>query len=275
MHPVILYVAAFLIIFTCYTSKGWSQQSTELKENYPGDFLTIEKKFPNTAIDGYNLYVPHSCTSESKPFPILMFFQGGLGVGGEVEAIYNWELPKKMRETHSIDSELDELRMNTFVVIMPHISKGQFYDNVSGIEAILEEVISNYHVDGQRIYLTGLSRGGHGTWGVASRIPGRFLAIAPIAGAGHGIESYKTLATTPILTSHNKDDDIVNYKETYNIVKKIEAASNINFHRGIDISQVDFRNNDHIFISSETGGHNAWSEVYDSVDFYHWLLKYQ
>jgi predicted peptidase len=247
------------------------------KGSHPGKFYTIEKKYENSNVDGYNLYIPNSYTNGSKAFPVIVFLQGGLGVGGRVDAIFNWELPKELKETKDLGSELKELKLNTFIYVMPHISNGEFYENVDVIKKLIAEVTSNYNVDEHRIYLTGLSRGGHGTWGVASKIPESFAAIAPICGAAHGIADYSNLVKMPILAVHNIADHRVDYNETKNTVKKIEEISGKSFSWLKTISEVDAESNDLIFISGEGDqkGHDAWTEVYNNVNFYKWLLRFR
>ncbi|MEM9687652.1 MAG: hypothetical protein AAF934_12145 [Bacteroidota bacterium] len=246
------------------------------KESHPGKFYTVNKNYDDSNLDGYNLYVPNSCTNDSKAFPLIVFLQGGLGVGGKVDAIFNWELPKALKETKGLKNELDSLKLNTFIYVMPHISRGQFYTNEEAIKNVIEEVSANYNVDTQRIYLTGLSRGGHGTWGLASRMSNTFAAIAPIAGASHGIQDYENLTGIPILTAHNIADKVVRYDRTKNTIESIEEKSNKRFHVAKTISEIDYENNDLIFISGEDEqkGHNAWTDVYNSTNFYKWLLRF-
>ena len=160
---------------------------------------------------------------------------------------------------------------------MLHISRGQFYENVNAIKTVIEEVSNKYNVDKCRIYLTGLSRGGHGSWGVASMMPEIFAAIAPICGASHGIDNYNNLTEIPIWTSHNISDNIVGYNETKNIVEKIEEMSGKRFFQTKTFSEADYENNDLIFTSGEGDqkGHDAWTEVYNNVNFYKWLLRFK
>src|SRR5205823_3941888 len=69
-----------------------------------------------------------------------------------------------------------------FIVVAPQ-SPGRGW-NPEALDALLDEVVSHYKVDKDRIYLTGLSMGGFGTWTLAAAHPGRFAAIAPICGGG-------------------------------------------------------------------------------------------
>lgn len=242
-----------------------------------GTCFTVEKAYPDSKLDGYNMYLPPSYEENSSNFPVIVFLQGGLGVGGEVSAIFNWALPRILKETQRIETELDELRMNTFIYVMPHIQQGQFYQNTEAIAQMLDELIQTYRIDPQRIYLTGLSRGGHGSWGVASQIPERFAAIAPICGALHGVESYEGLAELPIWAAHNEADNIVDYRHTVRAVSEIERIAETSFHRASHSQKVAWENHSRIFVSSSNSvkPHDAWTEVYDEIHFYHWLLRFK
>ena len=245
--------------------------------DHPGVFHTIEKKYANSNVDGYNMYVPRSCTPQSEAFPLILFFQGGLAVGGNVNAILNWELPKELKETKDLSSEINQLKLNTFVYVMPHIARGEFYHNIEAIQQILDEVIIQYNIDESRIYLTGLSRGGFGAWGVASKIPDRFAAIAPIAGSAQGVSNYEPLTNLPIWVAHNVDDAVVDHYRSQNAVRKIEQLSGKKFHQTQTIANADYLNHNQIFTSGKNKiyNHDAWTEMYNEVNFYKWLLRFR
>jgi len=65
-----------------------------------------------------------------------------------------------------------------------------------------------------RIYLTRLGRGGHGTWGLADRMPEYFAAIAPICDGNSDITDAKKLKDLPKRITHNTGNQIVNYNNT-------------------------------------------------------------
>lgn len=271
----VISLLVILGIMGCGTSEQSPEQEEEL--DHPGTFLTIEKQFPNSQVDGYNLYIPRSCTAASKPFPLIVFLQGGFGIGGKVDAIFKWELPKELKETYTLASELDQLKLNTFVYVMPHITSGEYYHGTAGIDQVIDEVVEQYNIDEERIYLTGLSRGGHGTWGVASKIPERFAAIAPIAGKTLGTTDFETLKDLPIWTAHNIEDESVDYSRTENAVRKLERLSEGKFHQTSTVAEADYLQHDHIFTSGANPAHehDAWTEMYNAVNFYKWLLRFR
>ncbi|NRB52339.1 MAG: hypothetical protein HRU41_32060 [Saprospiraceae bacterium] len=268
-----------VLLFTGLLGCGAPTQTEEQedKPEHPGTFLTIEKQFSNSQVDGYNLYIPRTCTASSAPFPLIVFLQGGFGIGGKVEAIFKWELPKELKENHSLDTELNQLKLNTFVYVMPHITSGEYYHGTAGIQQIIDEVLAQYNVDEKRIYLTGLSRGGFGTWGIASQIPERFAAIAPIAGNTLGVSSFEALQDLPIWTAHNLEDERVDYARTENAVRKLERLSEKKFHRTSTVAEAAYLQHDRIFTSGANPSfeHDAWTEMYNEVNFFKWLLKYK
>jgi len=253
-------------------------KQTLITDNKTGDFYLIEKEYPETNVDGYNLYVPKSCTEDSEAFPVIMFFHGGSSVGGgKVDVVYERNLAKYLKETSGLETEIKQLRLNRFVYIIPHISQGQFYHGTPAYPQIIAEVAAQYNIDVNRVYLTGLSRGGHGTWGVASQIPETFAAVAPLCGGQHGVKSYEGFKGLPIWTAHNLADQSVLHEETKGAVEKIELINEAPFHHSKSVKETDYQNHQYIFISGShpVNNHNAWSEVYTSVAFYKWLLRFE
>ena len=247
-------------------------------EDHPGTFKTVVKRYPGNQIDGYNLYLPPAYeTQKDTAFPLIVFLQGGMGVGGEVRNILKWELPKELLETTDLSTDLAQLKLNTFIYVMPHISQGEYYQSVAGMLQLLDEIQQNYRVDSKRVYLTGLSRGGYGTWGLASKMPERFAAVAPIAGAAYGVRDYEALFSLPMWVAHNVADATVDHYRSANAVQRIEAMSDISFHRSSNIAEVDYLMHDHIFTSGSNPSfeHDAWTEVYNEPNFYKWLLRFE
>ena len=273
MKSYFSYPLAFLFALLMITNCSNGQAD----DDHPGKFLVIRKNYNNSNIDGYNLYVPKSCNKDSDAFPVIVFLQGGLGVGGDVSKIMNWGLPKMIREVEDLSAEIDQLRANTFVLIMPHMIGGQFYDHPESIEAILDEVIENYNVDVTRIYLTGLSRGGYGTWGMANKLSDRFAAIAPIAGGPMGAIDNEKFSKLPIWVAHNPDDNVVKYRTSKKAVDGIEEFIGTEFHKSNTVAAADFESNDRIFTSSRNDAkpHDAWTEMYNEPNFYKWLLRFK
>jgi len=184
----LLLLTIILLATTIVSAQRIDTTKPALDDSHPGVLVTIEEDFPRSPIDGYSLYVPKSCKKSGKKYPVIVFLHGGSLVGGDVTRVLNWDLPKSILESSSMESELDILLRDTFIVVMPHISHGEFYGGETAMRTIIDRLVQSENVDPERIYLTGLSRGGYGTWGLASRMSDVFAAVAPICGGSWDIK---------------------------------------------------------------------------------------
>lgn len=269
-----LFIAAYLVCISALTAQEIDTTRPFLDDSHPGVVLTIEEDFPNSPVDGYNLYIPKSCEKSDQKYPIIVFLHGGRLVGGDVAEVINWDLPKAILERSSLDTELDKLLRDTFIVVAPHIANSVFYEGETAIRTILDRIIKDNNGDPDRIYLTGLSRGGYGSWGLAARMPDVFTAVAPICGGSAGITQYSNLEGMPIWVSHNTNDGVVPYRASNGIVNRLEELFQESFHRSSSINSAQYNTNDLIFTSTVSDSHDAWTEMYGSENFYKWLLRF-
>ena len=259
----------FLVLILIIPFYNGFSQTPDLNSSN-GKALVIEKSYKNSTIDGYNIFIPNSYDGKNK-MPLIMFLQGGSGVGGSVGIIYHWALPNLLLS--NMDTELNSY-LDDFIYVMPHIKSGQFYNNESAIRDIIEELSNEYNIDNNRIYLTGLSRGGYGTWGLASKMTDVFAAIAPICGGARGIENYDSLLNYPIWASHNTGDPLVKHEFSLNIIKKLEEHGKI-FQKVNKLSMANYKYLDKIFVSTISDDHDAWTDFYKNKNFYKWLLRFK
>src|SRR5215510_14716075 len=94
---------------------------------------------------------------------------------------------------------------------------------------LLEDVERRHRVDPGRIYLTGMSMGGYGTWSLGLHYPERFAAIAPICGGGdamriflHGPQKAAALKSLAVWAFHGAKDPIVELKESRRMVNALK-----------------------------------------------------
>lgn len=126
--------------------------------------------------------------------------------------------------------------------------------------SILDLVGKTYRVDPRRIYLTGLSYGGFGSWHLASRHPGRFAAVAPVVGWGHP-DHMPPLAEhqVPVWVFAGGRDSGVQARFFYPGLNKLEELG----HKSVR------------FTVHEDVGHDTWGRVYRGQDLYDWLLSHR
>lgn len=269
-------VVIFLLLFsiTANCQETFTEQMSG-STDHPGTLITVSKKYGNSPIDGYNLYVPNSCLNGSEKYPVLVFLQGGKGVGGNVDRVLKWGLPHHILNGNSLDTELDRLQRDTFIVVMPHIRNREFFEGEKAMRAIIADVLQKTNADPNRIYLTGLSRGGYGTWGLASRMNDVFAAAAPICGGGRGINDYEALAEIPLWVTHNTGDGVVSYEASERVVNRLKNDHGVEFHTSSTVADANYKKSDHIFTSNKSDSHDAWTELYFEVKFYKWLLRHE
>jgi predicted peptidase len=132
--------------------------------------------------------------------------------------------------------------------------------------ALLNEITRKYRVDLSRIYLTGLSMGGYGTWDLGLSYPEKFAAIVPICGGGHYItmllasrEKPHALQTLPVWAFHGAKDPVVPLSESQRMVDFLKKAG---------VKEVKLT----VYPDAE---HNSWAETYDNPELYKWLLDHK
>jgi predicted peptidase len=122
--------------------------------------------------------------------------------------------------------------------------------------ALLDDIEQHYDVDPERLYVTGLSMGGFGTWAVALAAPDRFAAIAPICGGGNPAR-VGVLRHLPVWAFHGARDSVVPLQRTVEMVEALrQCGGNVRFT-----------------IYPEAG-HDAWTATYANPGLYAWFLTH-
>jgi predicted peptidase len=103
------------------------------------------------------------------------------------------------------------------------MAQGEPTDPMKAAIGMLEHVEKSYPVDARRIYLTGLSMGGYGSWDLAMRMPEKFAAVAPICGGGDEKQAEK-LVKLPIWAFHGAEDSVVPVARSRSMIEAIKKA---------------------------------------------------
>lgn len=224
-------------------------------------------------IDGYTLYLPESYSAANSSYPVILYLQGAYGVGGPIGQLNDWGLPRLIRDETDLGSRRNQLLLDTFIVVSVHISGGQYDDHPEVIQRILGDVSSSYAVDSDQIYVTGLSRGGHASWNLVSKLPNVFAAAVPVGGEAT-IEDFASFENTAVWVAHNLRDPVVNWSAADAAAKKIEKAVGTSFLRSDRavpaLGQIATAK--YVFTQPDVALHDAWTELYTSTEFYEWLL---
>ena len=143
-----------------------------------------------------------------------------------------------------------------FILVSPQCAADSWWSG-DVLCALLDEVIEHHDVDEDRVYLTGLSMGGYGTWELATAQPDRFAAVAPVCGGGHFMRAYR-LAQLPVWVFHGAKDTIVPLEKSAEMVRALEACG----------GNVTFTVYPH-------AAHDCWTETYANAALYEWFLQHR
>ena len=191
----------------------------------------------------YLIYLPKDY-EQKESWPLMLFLHGS-GERGD-----NLDLVKK----HGPPKLIDAGKQFPFIVVSPQCPNGQSWEPFK-LTALLDEITEKYKVDQDRIYLTGLSMGGFGTWALAAHTPNRFAAIVPICGGGDPSRA-KRIAHIPTWVFHGGKDPTVPIENSKKMVEALKKAGG-----------------DPKFTIYPDAGHDSWTQAYNTPELYEWLLQ--
>lgn len=203
----------------------------------------------------YLLFLPKNHASEpGKRWPLILFLHGAGERGTNVWSVAVHGPPKIVREKPDFP----------FVVVSPQCPAGRRWVDAE-VLALLDDVIERYQVDPKRVYLTGLSMGGYGTWSLGISHPGRFAAIVPICGGGDPLkillpdpQNVEALRSLPVWAFHGAKDPVVNLGESERLVEAL---------RKFGCKEVELT----VYPEAQ---HDSWTATYANPKLYEWLLKH-
>jgi predicted peptidase len=214
----------------------------------PGQHHQVfEKKITKNLSCNYLLFLPEAYGEEKQSWPLIMFLHGAGERGSDLNKVKVHGPPKIVRQRKDFP----------FIVVSPQCPKDDWWtDKVEVLINLLDDIVARYDVDTERIYLTGLSMGGYGTWALAAEYPERFAAIAPICGGGNRIMAFR-LKDMPVWAFHGAKDSLIPLKQSEEMVNAIKA-------RGGDAKLTVYPD----------AGHDSWTETYNNEQLYDWFLKH-
>jgi len=193
------------------------------------------------------LLKPPAQIDQSNPQPLLIFLHGAGERGGDL-SIVNVHGPL-MEENLPFVSDV--------YVLTPQCPKGIYWDTEL-LYLLIKKIIASHDIDESRVYLTGLSMGGWGTWRLSIEHPELFAAIAPVCPPVDEFmfANIKKIKDIPVWAFHGKKDSVVPVEFTINM---IEALQKLGANPRVTIYP--------------KAGHNAWSDTYSNSEFYSWLFS--
>ena len=167
-----------------------------------GDFHLAYQSAVDSQLVPYRLFVPEGYTPD-RSWPLIIGLHGASGSEN------TWLDRRRRGDTENLCKRLSQER--GYVFVAPS-GRGPYtgYRGIGGQDVmdVLDRVLSIYNIDPERVYLTGHSMGGGGTWILGLRHAEKFAAIAPIAASGRWVRSrhVKPHADLPVLFSQGAKD---------------------------------------------------------------------
>ena len=206
----------------------------------------MEKKIIQNISMNYLLYLPSDYDPE-KEWPIVFFLHGAGERGTDLNLV----------KKHGPPMLIEEGKGFPFILISPQCPKYLWWaDKIPELKEIINDVCGLYSVDMNRIYITGLSMGGFGTFSMAKAYPELFAAAVPICGGLKGEGGMDKVKHVPFWIFHGENDDTVPVdmsKKATDIIKKSGGNAKLTIY--------------------PKTGHNSWTETYDNPEVYNWMLK--
>ncbi len=206
---------------------------------------TFEKEILLKVKFEYLLYLPEDYYKSDKDYPLILFLHAAGESGTDLSQV----------KKHGMAKVVETRKDFPFIVVSPQ-NPGRGW-NHEALNALLNRVILDYRVDGDRVYLTGMNTGGFGTWNLATAHPERFAAIAPICGGGDPKAASK-LKDMPIWVFHGAKDPTIPLSRSQEMVDALKAI-------GTDVK----------FTVYPDAVHDCWTQTYDNPELYAWFLSHK
>jgi predicted peptidase len=195
----------------------------------------------------YLLWLPSSYkTDKNTRYPLMIFLHGS-GERGD-----SLDLVRKNGPPSFVDARPDF----PFILVSPQCPSDTWWIT-EDLQQMFQQLIQKYRIDTTRVYLTGLSMGGFGTWDWACKYPGQFAAIAPVCGGGDVLFA-EELKNIPVWAFHGEADPVVPVNRTIQMVEAVNAAggnARMSIYPGV--------------------GHDSWVNAYNDSELYTWLLSHR
>lgn len=221
----------------------------------PQQKLTFQASAPETRC-GYLLFLPQGYAPKGdKEWPLILFLHGAGERGTDLNLVALAGPPKLVKERPDFP----------FVVVSPQCPANETWD-AKTVMALLDHVLATHRIDRTRVYLTGLSMGGYGSWRLAALHPERFAAVAPICGGGEMIDALlqskpqkAAMKTLGVWAFHGAKDTTVPLAESERMVEIFKKFGVTDIQLSVD----------------PEARHDSWTKAYADPKLYDWFLTHR
>jgi len=195
----------------------------------------------------YLLYLPAEYEAkQTEQWPLVLFLHGSGEKGDNIEKV----------KIHGPPKLVSQGKQFPFVLVSPQCPADTRW-NAEELAKLLDELTNTYRIDKQRLYVTGLSMGGSGTWSLVSACPDKFAAAMPLCGRGD-LESVAALAKTPIwvlVGAKDRSGTVQNCQEMAAALAAAGCEGRFTLYFQLP--------------------HDCWTVTYNNPETYEWLLSHK
>ena len=195
---------------------------------------------------GYLLYLPENYGKPQERSPLLLFLHGAGERGNDLSLVKVHGPPKLIARGQHLP----------FVVVSPQCPEKQGW-NAKTLLALLDDLSARLSLDKDRVYVTGLSMGGAGTWSLIAAEPDRFAAAVPVCGHSHPLAAHSAsrVPTWVVVGDRDSTGLVGNSRGMVNSLQAMRADVKLTIYSGV--------------------GHDSWTQTYGTPELYDWLLRHR
>ena len=188
-------------------------------------------------------YLPKSYSDNAKQaVPLLLFLHGAGESGDDLNQVLQWGPPKRIVEG----------KHYPLIIVSPQCPDRKIGWNGKQLVMLIHELVAKYNIDRRRIYCTGLSMGGAGTFKIMETAPRLLATAVPICGRGN-IENASKMTHQSVRIYVGSEDGVLQANQQITTaIKKAGGDVALTVYDGV--------------------GHVCWPAVYEDPKFYQWLL---
>jgi len=204
----------------------------------------------------YYLYTPDA-TSKNGRYPIVLFLHGCCGESYHATLRNTVDPPVRMWHNFGANEQQEPT-----YIIAPATSHG-WRQHIKNLKQVMDDLVKNHHGDPQRIYITGFSMGGDGTWEFIQQYPNYFAAALPMGMNFHG--DHDKIKDVPIWTNRGETDYHARFlqKDVWEIRKLNgdNVDSNENWVTGVNPRFTSFKDYGHgvQWVAASTQDLTGWA----------------
>lgn len=254
MTRILCVTALLLIVAGCSTP---THSPSAMKPGQTAHKFAVKRTQELSA--DYLLFLPEGYDQDrTKRWPLILFLHGAGERGSDVWKVIAHGPPK-------IDTKATNF---PFIVVSPQCPDGQTWSN-DLLLALLDQIEANYRVDLHRVYLTGLSMGGYGTWSLGLKHPDRFAAMAPICGGCETLEiilakvydpqKLEQFRTLGVWAFHGGKDPVVPADESAHMINALKDAGCTDVKLTVYPDAL----------------HDSWTQTYANPELFEWFLQHK